>query len=133
MNIEKVPTSLRAMKPPRQSTMASASEEAKFIVAANTPRRRAARTERRSMLSVSDLKSCSIRSSMTRVLTVFAPVMPSLKLPVIFELISRISRLMCTSFFWKIENSTTSSGRIASTSSASFALTMSIATIAPTT
>ena len=44
MNIENVPTSLSAIYPPRQSTTASASDEARLIVEANSPRRHAART-----------------------------------------------------------------------------------------
>ena len=47
MNIENVPTSLSAIYPPRQSTTASASDEARLIVEANSPRRRAARSSRR--------------------------------------------------------------------------------------
>ena len=99
----KVPISLSAMAPPFQRTIASASEEAKLIVTAKRPRRRAARTEVRRISAVSATKSRSILSSMARVLIVRAPVMPSLKLPVIFELISRTRRLTRTSFVWKIE------------------------------
>ena len=77
-------------------------------------------------------KSSAIRSSITSVLIVFAPVMPSLKSPVIRLLSSRIRRLAWMSFFWKREYRTTMSGRISMTSSASRALTASMTASAPT-
>ena len=53
----------------------------------------AARTAERFMFSVRTLKFRMLWSSMTRVLEVFAPVMPSLKAPVILELILRTFRV----------------------------------------
>jgi len=69
---------------------------------------------------------------MTSVFIVFAPVMPSLKLPVIFEFISRTSRLTRTRRLWNTENSSTMIGIIVSTISASFAFMTSMTIIAPT-
>ena len=63
---------------------------------------------------------------------VFAPVMPSLKSLVICEFSSRISRFTATSRFWKMVNSTTSTGRIITTISASFALIRNMTSTAPT-
>ena len=63
--------------------MARAMDAAKFMVAANTPRSREALMLRLRILAVSAMKRWDISSSMARDLMVFAPVMPSLKLPVI--------------------------------------------------
>ena len=112
--------------------MARAREEANCIVAAKSPRSRALRTLLRSMLPVSAVKWSVILSSMTRVLTVFAPVMPSLKLPVMRELISRISRFTRTSFFWNREKSTAMSGTMSETSAARRAFSENMTIIAPT-
>ena len=132
MNIEKVPIWVLAITPPFQSTTARAREEAKFIVTAKAPRSRAARTLLRYMREVSFTKASCIVSSMTSVLIVRAPVMPSLKLPVISELISRISRLAFVSLPWKTEKNSTASGSTARTSSARRALIENMTTTAPT-
>ena len=73
--------------------MASPMDEAMFSVAANAPRRCATRTDFFFIASVSARKSFAILSSMTSVLMVLAPVMPSLKSLVILEFSSRTSRL----------------------------------------
>ena len=101
--MEKVPTSAAAITPPCHSTMDSAIEEARCMVTAKAPRRRAARTEVLRYSSVSPTKSFSMRSSMVRVLIVFAPVIASLKSPVMREFSSRIWRLAMISFFWNRE------------------------------
>ena len=69
---------------------------------------------------------------MARDLMVFAPVIPSLKLDVMWELISRTSRLTRISFFWKMLNRITSSGRMLCTMAASLGFMMTMVTIAPT-
>ena len=96
--MENVPTSSAAIYPPRHSTMASAMEEARFMVAANSPLIWAPRTLFFRIFSVSFTKCSVILSSTTRVFTVFAPVMPSLKLEVIFEFTSLISLFIRISF-----------------------------------
>ena len=131
MNIENVPTSEAAIYPPRHKTTASATEEARFIVAANRPRRRAARTDFERIRFVSSTNFSLISSSMTSVFIVFAPVMPSLKSPVICEFISRTSRLTRISRFWNIEKRTAISGTTVTTSAASLALTANMTIIAP--
>ena len=133
MNMENVPICVLAMYPPFQSTTASAREEARFIVTAKSPRRRAAPMALRRMRLVSVTKASAIVSSITSVLIVRAPVMPSLKFEVIWELISRISRLARVSPRWKTEKSSTASGSTAITISARRALIASITTTAPTT
>ena len=67
------------------------------MVLLKRPRSLAARTLFRRMSSVSATKSFSMRSSITRLLMVRAPVIPSLKLPVMRELTSRISRFTSVS------------------------------------
>ena len=81
---------------------------------------------------VSFTKSPAIFSSTTRVLMVLAPVMPSLKSPVIREFSSRIFRLAMISFFWKREKRITISGRITMTIRARRALMTSITAREPT-
>ena len=132
MNRENVPTSDARRKPPCHRTIASAREEARFIVTAKAPRRRAARMPVFLISEVSFTKSSAIRSSITSVLIVFAPVMPSLKSPVIRLFSSRIRRLASISFFWNRAYRTTISGRISMTRSASRALTASMTASAPT-
>ena len=131
--MEKVPIWVLAMTPPFHSTMARAREEAKFMVTAKAPRSLAAPTLLRRMEAVSVTKDFSIFSSITRVLMVRAPVMPSLKSPVIWELSSRISRLALVSRAWKRLKSSTVRGSTATTSRASRALMTNITTTAPTT
>ena len=55
-------------------------------------------------------KSSCMRRSMTSVLMALAPVMPSLRSPVIVELISRMRRFSSISFLWKKMMSTTATG-----------------------
>ena len=112
--------------------MASATLEAKLIVPENKPRSREAWTLFFRILAVSALNRSSIFSSTAKDFTVFAPVMPSLKLPVIRELISRTCRLTWISFFWNMANKTTISGRIVRIIPASEGLRLTITTIAPT-
>ena len=95
MNTESVPmrmTPSLVMMPPRQRTIASAMDAAKAVVDMKTLRKCIARTLRRFISPVRPSNSCSTLSSMTSVFVVFAPVMPSLKAPVIFEFCSRTLR-----------------------------------------
>ena len=131
MNMENVPISLLARYPPCQSTIANAREDAKCIEAANKPRSRAPRTDFWSIFSVSFLKCSVIESSITNVFTVFAPVIPSLKFPVMWEFNSRISRFIRISFFWNTENSKKIKGSNNVTSNAKRALIANITSIAP--
>ena len=80
------------MTPPRHRTIASAMDAAKAVVDMNTLRKCMARTLSRFISPVRSSNSCSTLSSMTSVLVVFAPVMPSLNAPVIFEFCSRTRR-----------------------------------------
>ena len=89
------------MMPPRQSTSESAADAAKDVVAINSERKCMARTL---ILRISEVRvsnSRSILSSSTRDLTVGAPVMPSLKAPVMREFCSRTCRWSTTSLRWK--------------------------------
>ncbi len=131
MNIEKVPTSEAAMSPPCHRTIARAREEAMCIVTENPPRSRAARTDVFRYSWVSATKSFAMRSSMVRVLMVFAPVIASLKSPVMREFSSRICRLARISFLWKSEKKITMSGRIVVTMRARRTLMTSITATAP--
>ena len=105
-------------------------DAAKAVVDMNTPRKCMARTLRRFISPVRSSNSCSTLSSMTSVLVVFAPVMPSLNAPVIFEFCSRTRRWKKTSFFWKYPPEITSTGTMTITHSASFQLSANIITIA---
>ena len=118
--------------PPFQSTIARASDDAKCMVEAKRPLRRAALTVIFLCFSVSAVKDLPISSSMTRVFIVRAPVIPSLKAPVITEFCSLISRLSFVSLAWKKEKSRTVTGRTASTRSASLAFKASMTALAPT-
>ena len=97
----------------------------------NRPRIRAARVRVFRIRSVSRQKSRSMVSSITRVLMVLAPVIPSLKSPVIWELISRISRFRPMSPRWNRPYSATARGSTAITSRAKRALMASITAMAP--
>ena len=84
------------------------------------------------MSAVSSSNSFSILSSTTSVFVVVAPVMPSLKAPVMREVFSRTCRWKNTSFFWKYMDEIATIGTITSTHSAIFQLRMSIITMAHT-
>ena len=78
--------------PPRHRTSARAKKPAQEMMELRPAEFLVDRTEFIRMDVVSVSKSDWMVSSTTRVLMVFAPVMPSLKFAVILELISRISR-----------------------------------------
>ena len=95
MKTDNVPTRItpsRVMMPPRHSTIASATDAASAVVDIKRLRVRISRTLTRFISPVRLSNSVSIRSSMTSVFVVFAPVMPSLNAPVICELCSRTRR-----------------------------------------
>ena len=81
--------------------------------------------------AVSASNSRSTLSSMTSVLVVFAPVMPSLKAEVMCEFCSRTWRWVRTSFFCTTPQVTARTGITTSTHSASFQFRSSIDTAAP--
>ena len=89
------------MIPPCHKTSASAIELIMVTVDEKKAEYLVVRTDVLCILEVSLRKSFPIVSSMTSVLIDLAPVMPSLKLDVILELISLISRLSGTRCFWK--------------------------------
>ena len=78
---------------------------------------------------VSASNSRPILSSRTRDLTVGAPVMPSLKAPVMREFCSRTLRWSTTSFFWNQIDEISRTGTTIITHSASFQSSASIITI----
>ena len=77
--------------------MATVRVEKNRVTGIYTALSRAARTAERFMLPVRSRKPRMLWSSMTRVLVVLAPVMPSLNAPVILELILRTLR-----FQWRM-------------------------------
>ena len=94
---------------------------------------RAARTPATRMDSVSSRKEAVFWSSMTRVLEVLAPVIPSLKAPVILEFSFRTFRFQWRIRFWKYQVSTAMTGTIRMTTSASRQLRISMAAKVPKT
>ena len=133
MNTESVPMSITpffVMMPPRQRTIASATEAAKAVVDMKTLRKCMARTLMRFISPVRPSNSRSTLSSITSVLVVFAPVMPSLNAPVMREFCSRTRRWKKTSFFWKYAPETTRTGTITITHSARCQLSTNIMTTA---
>ena len=103
MNTDSVPiftAASRVICPPFHSTRASATEDISVTVDVKRALKWVARMPVLRMFSVSARKSPPMRSSATSVLMARTPVMPSLKLPVILELISRICRFSVTSFPW---------------------------------
>ena len=117
--------------PPRHSTSAIAKEAVNITMEMKVARYRAVRMEVRFMSSVVSPKSRAILSSMTSVLVVFAPVMPSLKLAVICELISRTRRLSTVSLPWNSAAISVMMGVSATTHSASFQFIMNMTTMTP--
>ena len=89
------------MYPPRMSTIATAEELRQVTMGMNMALSFAEWKLARYIRSVSPAKSPDMRSSIPRVLEVFAPVMPSLYAPVISEFMLRISRLALSMRFWK--------------------------------
>ena len=85
--------------PPRHRTRARAIDDRKVIDDVRTALCLATRTAVPRIFSVSSSKFPSITSSIRRDLMLRIPVIPSLKLPVIRELISRTCRLPLTIFF----------------------------------
>ena len=130
--MENVPISDFAMNPPRQSRTAIAREDEKAVAAANIPLSLEASTDFLLIADVSFRKSSSIFFSITSDLMVLAPVIPSLKFPVILLLISRTWRFTAIIFFWKYANRSVTNGRIIITSSASLILIAIITTTEPT-
>lgn len=79
------------------------------------------------MVSVSSRKFLMLWSSMTRVLEVLAPVMPSLKAPVILELSLRTLRFQWRMRGWNQPVSAATTGTMRMTTSASRQLSSSMA------
>ena len=74
-----------------------------------------------------------MRCSTTSVLVVLAPVMPSLKPPVILELASRMRRLPMTSFRWKKAEISATKGMMMTTQNASWAFRQNMEITQPMT
>ena len=132
MNSENVPTWSAARMPPFHRTSASAQDEARFVTMENAPYVLADCSTLCFMLDVSAMKSASIFSSIASDLMVLAPVMPSLKLPVIFELISRIWWCRSNSLPWNIAKNTAMMGTTRKTYPVSLTSMLSMMTAAPT-
>ena len=130
--MENVPISDFAMTPPLQSRTAIAREDEKAVAAANIPLSLEASTAFLLIADVSFRKSSSIFFSITSDLIVLAPVIPSLKFPVILLLISRTWRFTAIILFWKYAKRSVTSGKIIITSSASLILIAIITTTEPT-
>ncbi len=134
MNTDSVPISITPVAvicPPRHSTSASASEEAKVIAEPNIARQRAAVVAVLRICEVRAVNSFSICPSAFMVFTVSAPVIASLKSPVICELISRTRRFSGRTFFWNSTMVSANSGITASTRSAKRQLIDSMTAAAP--
>ena len=101
------------------------------MVTANSPLSLDAPTLLFHIFEVSPTNLSIMVSSITRDLMVLAPVIPSLKFPVMVELISLTSRLTSMSLFWKMENSIATAGTIETTNRASFALMENMTTMDP--
>ena len=87
--------------PPFQRTRASAFDPISVTSEMNIALKCPAPTDTRRISSESCSKSSCIRFSTTSVLMLRAPVIPSLKFPVMLEFSSRIFRFRTISFFWK--------------------------------
>ena len=79
-------------RPPSYSAYAVAREPSDTTMGKNRALKVAARTEDFFIRVVSSVNSSMFFSSRTRVLVVFAPMMPSLNAPVILEFVFRTSR-----------------------------------------
>jgi hypothetical protein len=79
------------------------------------------------MFWVIPVKSSLFNSSRTRVLLVFAPMMPSLMEEVIMLFIRRVSRWYFKIFFWKYTERSATKGTAMTVISASFKLTANMA------
>ena len=102
MNTDSVPTRITpsmVSAPPLHRTSARAIEDKNVISEVSIALCRAVRTAVVCIFPVSDSKPRVMTSSIRNVLILRIPVIPSLKFPVISELISRTLRLPATIFF----------------------------------
>ena len=119
--------------PPRTRAKAVATLPRHTMRGMNSAPHRAARTAAVRMVPVSSRNSWPLRSSRTRVLVVTAPMMPSLKAPVMRLLAARTRRCWRRILRWKNTHSTAMTGATERISRPSFQFMASSITTMPTT